>query len=119
MVYGFDQIGSRSNALIKTVKNLPISRLLDEIVPILWNDENDDAVLEYIRNNHFLFVNAGEPLGNPLEALPYMGPNWYWTENAEAIFNHGLSKAGNVSRQSFKFALTASTTTSGKHLGDS
>ena len=48
------------------------------------------------------------PLDNPLAALPYMGPAWYWIDNAEAIFKYGYSKSGKITLHSFKYYLRAS-----------
>ena len=39
------------------------------------------------------YIDAGEPLDDPLEALPYLGPNWYCWENAQAITLNGYAKA--------------------------
>ena len=58
-------------------------------------------------HSDFWFVDAGEPLDDPLQALPYMGPNWYWRDNAVAILRHGYSKIGKITWTSFKYVLEA------------
>ena len=45
----------------------------------------------------FMFIDAGDPLGDdPRHALPYLGPNWYWWENAQLILSDGYPKMGKV-----------------------
>jgi hypothetical protein len=41
------------------------------------------------------YIDAGEPLDDPLEALPYLGPNWYCRLNAHRIVCDGYAKGVN------------------------
>ena len=61
-----------------------------------------------IKNNHFIYIEAGDPLDDPMSALPYMGPKWYWRENAFAIWKGGKSKHGNIPARAFLYVLKAS-----------
>jgi len=130
-----DQIRARSNALLKNQDALPILGVIDDITPTPWHDDgiaqsdrwyqdedeseeqhryDDEYVLGCIQDaSHFWYIDAGEPLDKPLEALPYMGPRWYWRANAEAILRHGYSKAGKIDRHAFKYVLNASQFMSG------
>ena len=56
----------------------------------------------------FYYIDAGEPQEDPLEALPYMGPNWYWCENAEAIMHLGYSKLGKMDQSNVSVTFAAS-----------
>jgi hypothetical protein len=47
----------------------------------------------------FYYIDAGEPLDHPLEALPYLGPNWYCRENTQAIRYHGYAKGVDGTRR--------------------
>ena len=56
----------------------------------------------------FMYIDAGEPLDDLLEALPYLGPNWYWRLNAKHILESGHSKAGRVTIDHVKHTFGAS-----------
>ena len=90
-----DAIRCRSNALIHhTLYPLPVASIVDDIE--LYDDSKVQGPRDLCGNADFYFIDAGEPLDNPLEALPYTGPNWYWRENAEATLFFGMAKGGRV-----------------------
>ena len=120
-----DQVGARSNALT-TAAALPIFDILDEIKDFdqIHAEVDPNGVTknanelweELYFEADFWYIDAGEPLDNPLAALPYMGPNWYWRQNANAIFLYGFSKSGRINLESFKFGLKAKRYTTGNRL---
>jgi hypothetical protein len=114
-----DQIRARSNALTYT-DNLPIFDVLDDIiendVPPEYQDKQEDLWFILKPESHFWFIDAGEPFDNPLAALPYLGPKWYWVDNADAIFKYGNSKSGKITLDSFKYCLKASRCMTGQRL---
>ena len=85
-----DAIRCRSNALIHNRFPLPVASIIDE------PKEYDYILAEYASHLHdcadFYYIDAGEPLDDPFEALPYTGPNWYWHENAHHILGFGKIK---------------------------
>ena len=84
--FEIDTIGCRSNCLKYNCDPLPIACVVDHIVPGSHTCEDPD----------FYFIDAGEALDDPIEALPYLGPNWYWKFNARLILADGYSKAGKI-----------------------
>ena len=71
---------------------LPIASVIDRIVPFDEMTQEPD----------FVYVDAGDPLDNPVDALPYLGPNWYWRHNGAMIMENGYSKAGKITKDDFK-----------------
>ena len=101
-----DATRCRSNALIHNIRPLPVASIVDEIKPYdprLAHDPYDLSV-----EADFYYIDAGEPLDDPLEALPYMGPNWYWCENVLAIMHFGYSKKGKVDQSDVTMTFRAS-----------
>ena len=101
-----DAIQCRSNALLHNQCPLPVASITDEIKPYdprLAHDPYDLSV-----EADFFYIDAEEPLDNPLEALPHMGPKWYWCENALAIMHFGYSKRGKVDQSHVTMTFTAS-----------
>ena len=52
---------------------LPIANVVDTFQP--YDEEHDEAT-----RADFYFIDAGEPLDDPLASLLYSGPNWYSRE---------------------------------------
>ena len=72
------------------MRPLPVARITDEIKP--YGPDLAQNPLDFAVHADFYYIDAGEPLNHPLEALQYMEPNWYWCENAIAIMYFGYSK---------------------------
>ena len=96
-----DIIACRSSALTNMGIDLPVASVMDAIVPFKLRTTRPD----------FVFIDAGPPKENALEALPYMGTGWYHWLNAQAIRDHGINGAGEkVSDEDhFIYAFSAST----------
>ena len=90
-----DTIRCRSNALIHNLRPLPVASITDEIKP--YDPKSAPNHKNFADDADFYYTDAGEPPDDPLEALPYMGPNWYWRENALASMNYGYSKQAGLS----------------------
>ena len=78
-----DATRCRSNVLVHNSVPMPVASIIDEPVPY------DPKLAQGPYNLHdcadFYYIDAGVPLDDPCEALPYAGPSWYWHENAYAI----------------------------------
>ena len=101
-----DAIRCRVNALLHNATPLPVASTTDEIEPYPVDPTQDPY--EFCVQAHYYYVDVGEPLDNPLEALPYMGPRWYWVDNATAILHFGYSKLGKVDQPHTTMTFTAS-----------
>ena len=100
-----DAIRCRSNALVHNTWPLPVASIVDE--PVQY-DPADAAYLNLQGCADFHYIDAGEPLGDPCDALPYTGPNWYWQANAAAIVLAGRSKDGRIDQSNILYSFTAS-----------
>ena len=78
-----DDIRCRSNALIHNSWPLPVASIIDEPKEYDYTLAKDPYDLHGCAD--FYYIDAGEPLDDPFEALPYTGPNWYWHDNAHHI----------------------------------
>ena len=67
-----DAIRCRSNALLKNSCPLPVASVVDELQQYGPSISDDEFQLSTTAD--FYFIDAGEPLDNPLDALPHMGP---------------------------------------------
>ena len=83
-----DAIRCRPNALLKNQMPLPVASIVDTIKQC----DSDNWHSDDIKKADFIYIDAGEPLDDPLEALPYLGPNWYSRPNAHCIIRYGKSK---------------------------
>ena len=101
-----DAIRCRSNALLKNIFPLPVASVVDEIQE--YDPSISDNEFELSIEADFYFIDAGEPLDNVLDALPYMGPNWYWRQNADAIVAIGFAKLGKIEQSHVLYTFTAS-----------
>jgi len=98
-----DAIRCRTNALIKSEQRLPVANILDVLVP--FNVDDTCSALD----GDFFYINAGEPLDDPLEALPYLGPGWYSYQSARAVCLEGYSKTfGRISIRDLQMVFRAS-----------
>ncbi len=80
-----DAVRCRTFALTKNTVPLPVFHLTDCLHP------------GYEPGADFYYVSAGEvTTDNPIEALPYMGPGWYWCENFKAIMDSGRASQADV-----------------------
>ena len=100
-----DAIRCRPNCLLKGNDPLPVASIVDRVKQ--WDDKNRDYKAD------FYYIDAGDPLDDPLEALPYLGPNFYARQNAFAILEAGYAKgAGDgvrkISTDDFVSSFTAS-----------
>ena len=86
-----DAIRCRSNALLKGDDPLPVASIVDKFEE--WDSDKPDYKAD------FYYIDAGEPLDDVLEALPYMGPNWYHRGNAHRIICDGYAKGVNGPRR--------------------
>ena len=70
-----DAIRCRSNALIHNSFPLHVASTIDE------PKGYDSTLAQHATDLHdcadFYYIDAGEPLDDPCEVLPYTGPNWY------------------------------------------
>ena len=101
-----DAIRCRSNALIHNTFPLPVASIIDEPMP--YNPELAKNPYNLHDDADFYYIDAGEPLDDPCEALPYTGPNWYWRENAFHILGFGRSKEGRVDQSHILYSFKAS-----------
>ena len=110
-----DAIRCRSNALIHNSWPLPVASIIDE------PKEYDYTLAEDATHLHdcadFYYIDAGEPLDDPFEALPYTGPNWYWHENAHHILGYGKSKEGRINQPCIMYSFRASDHAWAKRIG--
>ena len=67
-----------------------------------------DAEQVEVTRANFYFIDAGEPLDDPITSLLYHGPNWYSRERAIAIRLDGESKSGPIHGQHFQSTFTCS-----------
>ena len=56
----------------------------------------------------FYWIDAGEPLDDPLASLLYDGPNWYSRQRAMAIMCFGESQAGPIEYRHIQSTFTCS-----------
>ena len=68
-----DAIRCRVNALLHNTIPLPVASITDEITP--YPADATQNPREFCVLAHYYYIDAGEPLDNPLEALPYMVPD--------------------------------------------
>ena len=101
-----DAIRCRSNALVHNTCPLPVASIIDEPVP--YNHELAKGPYDLHDCADFYYIDAGAPLDDPCEALPYTGPNWYWQENAQHILGFGRSKEGRINQSSILYSFRAS-----------
>ena len=66
-------IRCRSNALIHNICPLPVASIVDDIE--MYDASKAQGPLDLYGKADFYFIDAGEPLDDPIEALPYTGPN--------------------------------------------
>ena len=71
---GIDAVRCRTNALIKNERPFPVATVLDVI------EKPDMRSLGHYGAD-FYYVDAGPPIDDLLESLPYTGPAWYWCES--------------------------------------
>ena len=101
-----DAIRCRVNALLHNMRPLPVASITDEIKPYPVDATQDPH--EFCVEADYYYIDAGEPLDGPLEGLPYMGPRWYWVDNADAVIIFGESKQGKVYSSHAIMTFTAS-----------
>lgn len=101
-----DAIRCRSNALIHNEWSLPVASIIDE--PVRYDPSGAKDPYHLYDCADFYYIDAGEPLDDPCDALPYAGPNWYWYENASAILGFGRSKDGRIDQSHILYSFKAS-----------
>ena len=99
-----DVVACRRSALEYNTHPLPIASVVDRILTA----EEWAVTAATSPAPDFVYIDAGEPLDDVEHALPYMGPGWYWRENAGLIKQFGRCKAGNVQYSDCKYFFTAS-----------
>ena len=97
--FEIDAIQCRTNALAKNTKPLPMFHVIDNFEAFQPGKTAD-----------FYYIDAGPPLEDPVKALPYLGPGWYWCENYTAIMQSKVSssRGGPITDTDVVCTLTAS-----------
>ena len=62
--------------MIHNICPLPVASIVDDIE--MYDASKAQGPWDLYGKADFYFIDAGEPLDDPREALPHTGPNWYW-----------------------------------------
>ena len=101
-----DAIRCRSNALVHNTFPLPVATIIDEPAP--YDPKLAQGPYDVHGYANVYYIDAGAPLDDPCEALPYAGPNWYWHGNASHIPGYGRSKTGRIDQDDILHSFRAS-----------
>ena len=85
-----DAIRCRRNALIHNTRPLPVASILGEIV--LYDVAKAQDPYDLYGNPDFYYIDAGEPLDDPREALPYTRLNWVRNRYSNHAVWHGQKR---------------------------
>ena len=88
-----DAIRCRPNALLKACILLPVASIVDAIRE--WDPDKQDNEADF----YYIDARCGRAADDPLDAVPYLGPNWYPRENTQATGYDGYAKGVDGARR--------------------